>query len=48
MHRVTPLENDSRRTVVVFSYASEEDLIKNISHETMGEIYEDTKELVEV
>ncbi len=48
LHRVTPLENDSRRTVVVFSYASEEDLIKNISHETLGEIYEDTKELVEV
>ncbi|RFT62419.1 hypothetical protein D0U04_28155 [Bacillus clarus] len=48
LHRVTPLENDSHRTVVVFSYASEEDLSKNISHETMGEIYEDTKELVEV
>ncbi|MCU4765974.1 hypothetical protein OCF65_20460 [Bacillus toyonensis] len=48
LHRVTPLENDSRRTVVVFSYASEEDLTKNISHETMGAIYEDNKELVEV
>ncbi|MEB9611849.1 hypothetical protein COJ67_30560 [Bacillus thuringiensis] len=48
LHRVTPLKNDSCRTVVVFSYASEEDLSKDISHETLGEIYEDVKELVEV
>lgn len=48
LHRVTPLNNDSRRTVVVFSYASEEDMSREISHETMGEIYEDNKELVGV
>ncbi|HDR6271777.1 TPA: hypothetical protein QCU37_005418 [Bacillus cereus] len=48
LHRVTPLNNDSRRTVVVFSYASEEDMSRKISHETMGEIYEDNKELVGV
>ncbi|MFP7486347.1 hypothetical protein SFC65_19475 [Priestia filamentosa] len=39
LHRITPLLKDSTRTVIVFSYASGEDLKKEITHETMEEIY---------
>ncbi len=39
LHRVTPLLKDSNRTVVVFSYANDEDLSKEITHETAEEIY---------
>jgi hypothetical protein len=39
LHRVTPLLKNSKRTVVVFSYANEEDLSKVITHETAEEIY---------
>ena len=44
LHRVSPLTGDSRRTVIVFTYASAEDLSDAITHESMEEIYpEDTK-----
>ncbi len=40
LHRVAPLMGDTRRTVIVFTYASEADLTDpNISHETMEQIY---------
>ena len=40
LHRVAPLSGDTRRTVIVFTYASESDLRDgSISHETMEEIY---------
>lgn len=43
LHRVSPLTGDSKRTVIVFTYASEEDFQNQITHETMEEIYpEDT------
>lgn len=44
LHRVAPLMGDTRRMVIVFTYASEQDLTDpNISHETMEQIY--SKEL---
>ncbi|MDA1478025.1 HalD/BesD family halogenase [Bacillus changyiensis] len=44
LHRITPLTGDLRRTVIVFTYASDEDFKKEITHETMEEIYpKDTK-----
>ncbi|GIQ67794.1 hypothetical protein DUZ99_02740 [Xylanibacillus composti] len=44
LHRVTPLTGDSRRTVIVFTYASDEDYHSEITHESMEEIYpEDTR-----
>jgi hypothetical protein len=39
LHRISPLLGSSRRTVIVFTYASEEDLTKEISHETMEQIW---------
>lgn len=40
LHRVAPLTGDTRRTVIVFTYASDMDLTDpNISHETMEQIY---------
>lgn len=40
LHRVAPLTGDTRRTVIVFTYASDLDLTDpNISHETMEQIY---------
>jgi hypothetical protein len=40
LHRVAPLTGKTNRTVIVFSYASEKDLIDpKISHETMEAIY---------
>lgn len=40
LHRVAPLTDDTRRTVIVFTYASDIDLTNpNISHETMEQIY---------
>lgn len=40
LHRVAPLMGDTRRTVIVFTYASDIDLTDpNISHETMEQIY---------
>ncbi|MCR8844951.1 hypothetical protein NQ117_14815 [Paenibacillus sp. SC116] len=39
LHRVSALKNDSRRTVIVYTYASNEDLQKEISHETMEQIW---------
>ena len=40
LHRVAPLNGNSRRTVIVFTYASQSDLTDtSISHETMEEIY---------
>lgn len=40
LHRVAPLTGNSRRTVIVFTYASDADLKdESISHETMEEIY---------
>ena len=40
LHRVAPLTHETRRTVIVFTYASEADLTdSSISHETMEEIY---------
>ncbi len=42
LHRVAPLMGNTRRTVIVFTYASEADLTDpNISHETMEQIYAD-------
>jgi hypothetical protein len=42
LHRVAPLMGDTRRTVIVFTYASDLDLTDpNISHETMEQIYAD-------
>ncbi|AAU18539.1 hypothetical protein I6G76_15470 [Bacillus cereus] len=46
LHRVTPLTGDSRRTVIVFTYASNEDFNKEITHETMEQIF--SKEIVTV
>ncbi|MFB9328376.1 hypothetical protein ACFFSY_20795 [Paenibacillus aurantiacus] len=40
LHRISPLTGPSRRTVIVFTYASEEDFQKEISHETMEQIWE--------
>lgn len=40
LHRVAPLMHNTRRTVIVFTYASETDLTDpNITHETMEQIY---------
>lgn len=40
LHRVAPLTNNTKRTVIIFTYASDEDISdKSISHETMEEIY---------
>ncbi len=40
LHRVAPLAGDTRRTVIVFTYASTADLTNaSISHETMEQIY---------
>lgn len=40
LHRVAPLIGDTRRTVIVFTYASTADLAdQTISHETMEQIY---------
>lgn len=39
LHRITPLTGTSRRTVIVFTYAAQEDLEKDISHETMEQIW---------
>ncbi|MGH3435913.1 MAG: HalD/BesD family halogenase [Sciscionella sp.] len=40
MHRVAPLVRDgARRTVMVFSYATEADLRREISHETIREVF---------
>jgi len=40
LHRVAPLTNDSKRTVIIFTYASDDDISdSSISHETMEEIY---------
>lgn len=40
MHRVAPLiHEDVRRTVMVFSYATEADLRREIRHETMQEVF---------
>jgi len=47
LHRVAPLLGDTRRTVIVFTYASEADLNdSSISHETMEQIY--NEELIAV
>lgn len=40
LHRVAPILNDAKRTVIVFTYASKADLDDHtISHETMEQIY---------
>ncbi|SNY91742.1 hypothetical protein SAMN04515647_1982 [Cohaesibacter sp. ES.047] len=40
LHRITPLTSNTRRTVVVYTFASEADLSdETISHETMEAIY---------
>lgn len=39
LHRISPLTGPSKRTVIVFTYATEEDLRKDISHETMEQIW---------
>ena len=39
LHRISPLTGTSKRTVIVFTYAIEEDLDKDISHETMEQIW---------
>ncbi len=40
LHRVAPLLNDATRSVIVFTFASRDDLDdKTISHETMEQIY---------
>lgn len=40
LHRIAPLSNASRRTVIVFTYASKADLSdESISHDTMESIY---------
>ena len=40
LHRIAPLDGDTRRTVIVFTYASTSDLTDpTISHETMEQIY---------
>lgn len=44
LHRITPLTGDSQRIVIVFTYASNEDFKKEITHETMEQIY--SKEIV--
>ncbi|MCZ8522863.1 MULTISPECIES: HalD/BesD family halogenase [Paenibacillus] len=42
LHRISPLTGDSKRSVIIYSYASQADLDSNdISHETMEEIYPD-------
>jgi hypothetical protein len=50
LHRISPLTGETKRTVIVFTYATEKDLTDaNISHESMEAIYpSDTKSLVEV
>jgi hypothetical protein len=41
LHRVAPILNDAKRTVIVFTFASKADLDDDtISHETMEQIYE--------
>jgi hypothetical protein len=41
LHRVAPILNDATRTVIVFTFASQNDLDdQTISHETMEQIYE--------
>lgn len=39
MHRVTPIQPGMTRTMICFSYASLDDLDKDISHETVETIY---------
>ena len=40
LHRVAPILNDAKRTVIVFTFASQADLDdQTISHETMEQIY---------
>jgi len=40
LHRVAPLTNNTKRTVIIFTYASVDDISdKSISHETMEDIY---------
>ena len=40
LHRITPLTSNTRRTVVVYTFASEADLTdETISHDTMEAIY---------
>ncbi len=45
LHRISPLTQETRRTVIVFTYATESDLTdQSISHESMVSIYPtDTK-----
>lgn len=41
LHRVAPILNDAKRTVIVFTFASQSDLDDHtISHETMEQIYD--------
>lgn len=44
LHRISPLTGGSRRTVIVFSYASDDDLKSPISHETMEQLFANEKE----
>ncbi|MGH0593694.1 HalD/BesD family halogenase [Bacillus pretiosus] len=39
LHRITSLIGNSQRIVIVFTYASSEDFNKEITHETMEQIY---------
>ena len=42
LHRISPLDGDTQRTVIVFTYASTSDLTDpTITHETMEQIYAD-------
>ncbi|WP_446497433.1 HalD/BesD family halogenase [Halomonas sp. BC2] len=45
LHRTSPITKDTRRTVIVYTYATTEDLQDtSISHESMESIYpKDTK-----
>lgn len=39
LHRVHPLEDGAQRTIVNMAYAAQRDLTKNISHETMEDLF---------
>ena len=39
MHRVSPLKEDATRIILNMGWANEQDLTKDITHETMEEIY---------
>lgn len=39
MHRVHPIEDGGRRTIINMAYAASRDLNKNISHETMEDLF---------